>query len=420
MNIVSLQNIAIGFVAVWTISPPLFASGGARGIVVICVLVWAALEVYRRQRPTRYITLPIFLAAVYLVYVGFMQIVLFGIRGWIDDIQIWIMFFFLIIWQSRRNSISSLLPVFWSVLAISPVWVIITVQTILTDNSRAARIIVRSSDEAIELTRQGVGGYSLVYGTLLLFPVLGGLLLDRGVMRGAVLPRPMRSIPLLADALVAANVVLGVALVLTAGFSIAVIALASISISMVLLRTFSIFRLLITLLTSAILITIGPSLLSEVLTVLMPFAEGTNFANKIRDILVSLDVGEAIGTAEDRTERYMRSIALFYNNPVFGVLAVDDVGKHSEFLDNFARWGVLFGGIFVYLMTFPAVRVMRRSARNFGVGLSMLAAVVVIFGLNNGFAAAGLMIFLMFPISQHMLDVGPRRSRLQNAGGSSA
>lgn len=367
-------------------------------------LTWLFLEISRSSELAHKVTTPILLTFLYIGYTGFVEALLYGPEGLISRIQIFIMFFFLIIGQSRRNDLKSLVPVFWAVLAVYPVWLFITVRTLTTTNAHAARTIVRSGEAAAELTQQGVGGYGLVYGTLLLFPALLVLLRNRQVLRDGTLPRPLRTFPVLAFGLVALNIGLGVALALTAGFTIAVIALIGILISFFLLEKYNAMRFLFAAFVMIVLVLFAKPLLEASLLFLQPFVEGTNFALKIRDILFSMQVGDASGTASVRAERYMRSLQIFAENPIIGVLRFEDIGKHSQILDGFARWGVIFGGILVYLISYPAFRAMRGSKHSFGMGLALFVAITVIFGMNSGFAAAGLMLYVMFPVSMHMIQ----------------
>ena len=86
-----------------------------------------------------------------------------------------------------------------------------------------------SSEEgtiAEALVQQGVGGYALVYGAILLLPSLLILLLNSFRLNRATLPKPMQAIPALAKGLLLLNLGVSVFLVLVAGFSIAVIATA--------------------------------------------------------------------------------------------------------------------------------------------------------------------------------------------------
>ncbi|SEK50203.1 hypothetical protein [Halomonas daqiaonensis] len=404
MSAKRLQNFAVAYIAIWTISPPLFVSGSARLLVVMATVIWMVLEILRHDGLARRITLPVLMTLLFIGYTGLNELMLSGVEGVVRNTQIWIMLFFLVVWQSRQNDLKSLVSIFWLVLAVYPVWLFITIQTIVTVNDHAARIIVRSSPEALELSLQGVGGYTLVYGTLLLIPALIGMVNNPRTLRGDALPQPLHVLPRISLALVVLNLAMGVALVLTAGFSLAVIALAGILLSVTFLKSFTATRLLITVFATLFFSILARPILDVTLSALLPLAEGTNFVNKIRDVLASFQQGDAVGTAADRIQRYMRSLRLFVENPLIGVLSFDNTGKHSAILDNFARWGVFFGSVFVYLVTFPAVRVMCSNKRYFGVGLSMLAAVAVIFGMNNGFAAAGLMLYIMFPVSLHILS----------------
>ena len=409
MRTVTLQNLAIGYIAVWSVSPPLFGSDIARLLVIFSTATWIFLEISRPGGIAYTVTVPILLTLLFISYTGTFEALLYGAEGVIRGIQIWIMLFFLIVGQSRRNDLQSLVPVFWSVLAVYPVWLFITFETLITTNGHAARTIVRASAEAEALTEQGVGGYGLVYGTLLFIPLLLGLLRNRKVLNGGVLPRPLRIFPGLAFGLVALNFGLGVAVVLTAGFTIAVIALIGILFSFFLFEKYNATRFLFAFLAMLVVTIFAKSILEAALLALQPLAEGTSYAWKIRDMLLSIQIGDASGTAAVRSERYIRSLLIFEENPLFGVLARDDVGKHSQFLDGFARWGAIFGGIFVYLVSFPALRAIRHGMHEFGVGLAMLVGIVVIFGLNNGFASAGLMIYIIFPVSMHILKNGYAR-----------
>jgi len=409
-QIEKIQNWAIAYIALWAISPPLFASDAARVLVLVATGAWFFLELQRRNgvflRPTR----PVLLTFVFMAYTGLVEVLLSGPSGLLSHIQIWIMLFFLVIFQSRRKDLQSLTPIFWLVLAVLPVWLSITVKTVVFDNPHAARAVVRSSLEADALVQQGVGGYALVYGAILLLPSLLILLVNSFRLNRATLPKPLQAMPRVAHGLLLLNIGLSASLILVSGFSIAVIAMTVIVILVIFLKHYSAPRFITTVLTLLVFLAFAVPLLEWLLTAMMPFAEGTNFAIKINDVLRSMQVGDAVGSAGDRLERYVRSIRLFIENPFIGALVVDDIGKHSEILDAYARWGVVFGSVFVYLVTFLPLRVLRADKTRFGAGLAMLVAVLLAFGLNSGFAVAGLMLYIMFPVVSHMLK-SPNRQR---------
>jgi hypothetical protein len=405
-----IQNLAIAYIALWAISPPLFINDVARLLVLVATAAWLFVELLRKSSIVYRPTGPVILAVAFIAYSGILNILMSGPSGLLSELQIWIMLFFLIIYQGRRNDLQSLAPVFWFVLAILPAWSFITVKTILTENPHAARVVVRSSLEAEALLQQGVGGYGLVYGVILLLPCLLILLLNGFTPKRAHLPKPLQTVPSVARGLLLLNLGLSVVLVLTAAYSIATITMFIVIALTISLNRYSAFRLAATVFALLVFFVLAVPLLEWLLTSILPFAEGTNYAMKINDVLRSLQIGDAVGTAEGRVERYARSIRLFIENPLVGTLVVDDVGKHSEILDTYAQWGVILGSILVYLISFLPLRVLRADKTRFGAGLAMLVAVAMVFGLNNGFAAAGLMLYIMFPVGSHMLKNLVRKS----------
>lgn len=404
LTFLTVQNIAIAYICIWATAPILSYSAEARVLTVGALALWVAIEAMRRRSVLWHWTLPITLALVYIGYTGIVEGMLSGAEGLIRNLQLWIMLLFLVVYETRRRDLRSLIPLFWLMLAMMPIWQMITFAVVTGEDSHAARVIVRSSEEAQELTSQGVGGYGLVYATVLMLPGLIGIV-QRGLrLDRALLPWPLRSLPIwLPSGLIVLNIVTGVALILTAGYSIAVITLATIVLSAILLKRFSPWRLLFVVFLSILFALFAEMLLEMILTELLPLAEGTNFALKINDILASLQSNEAVGTLAMRQERYVRSFLLFLDNPVIGVLEFASVGKHSSILDTFARFGIIIGSVFVYLIAYLPWRAIQvAGARNFGVPFAMLIAITLTFGLNNGFMAAGVMMFIVFPVALHL------------------
>lgn len=150
------------------------------------------------------------------------------------------------------------------------------------------------------------------------------------------------------------------------------------------------------------LIFYGPQLISGALVYFSSFAEGTNYANKMRDLLDSFQYNVALGTVDLRLERYFRSISLFVDSPVWGVMANDDLGKHSQLLDAFAQWGAGLGFILLYLIGYVQLRVLRTS-NNFysgssGAAVGGLVAAIVVFGSNNAMMSSGIILYIVYPV----------------------
>ena len=146
-----IQNLMVAYIFLWTISPPLFASDAARLLVVPATAVWFLIEITRQKGLLQNSIVPVLLALALILYTGIVEMLTSGPSGLLQHIQLWIALFFLMIFQSRQHDLKSLVPLFWLVLAVYPVWQIITVWTLSYEDHRAARIIVRAS-EAVSYT----------------------------------------------------------------------------------------------------------------------------------------------------------------------------------------------------------------------------------------------------------------------------
>lgn len=310
------------------------------------------------------------------------------------------MLFFLVVQQARRNNLRSLDTIFWLVIILTAVAMTTTYIFMITVDARVMRTIVRSSQAAQDLIEQGVGGYAMAYGAVLMLPVLTVLSLRPALIDRLGAPSILRLFPIVPKLLIWYVTGLSILVVISSQFATAVMILAICMVVVFFLWRVSVFRILLAILILCVLLFFAEAVLIEVLVYLAPLVEGTNYELKINDLLASLQTDGAGGTVGDRVERYSRSLALFIGNPFTGVLYFTDVGKHSTLLDTFARWGVLIGAILLYLVTFLQVRALRSlSSMRGGAGaaLGALIAVVMVFGLNNAFMAAGIIIYIIYP-----------------------
>lgn len=400
-----LQNVLLGYICLWATAPPLAYGGLFRLAVLMAALSWLAIEAARPEGIIRRPTLPVLLAFFYIFYVSFVEVLYHGASGVLRNLQIFIALFFLVVQQSRRHAPETLLPVFWLILLTLPIWYMISLNVLWSENSRAARILVRSGAEAQALSARGIGGYALVYGAVLATPALLSLVLRFRHISDAGLPRILRTIPAMPFLIVSVNVGLGSLFVLNAGYSIAVILLCLGCFAVLMMRTFNPVKMLLFLLVAAVSAFFAKEMLETVLTAMLPLAEGMNFQLKIKDVLASLQVDEAVGTLSDRTERYARSFTLFIQSPLIGTLSFDDIGKHSQILDDFAQFGIVIGSVFTFLSLFLPGRYLRTNGHQFGAALGTLCAILLLFSLNNAFAGTGVSIYILFPSALCLLGL---------------
>lgn len=393
ISISSLQNIAIAYVALWVTSPAMAYGTLFRALAVLAVAGWFFLELLRPNNLLLKPSVPALIATVYIVYIAVIDYLQYGGAGLIQNFQLFIAFYFLYVIESRRNNEESLRPVFWWVLLTLPITYIKTIYTLWFVNGHAMRLAVRSSDAAIQVAEVGVGGYGLAYSTVIMVPALVMLFKYRNQM----------SIKSWQKLLIAANLVLAVTLVLSSGFTIAVLTLIATLGTLVILSKVTVARTLLAAFLAAFLLIGYKPVIQISLTAVQPLTQGTNYFIKIRDVLETLEQGEAQGTANDRIERWERSVKLFLEHPILGVWSNRDIGKHSEILDTFARLGVFLGFMFIYLMLYIQIRYLGRSTRINGLAIASMVCMVAVTFMNNFVASQGLALFLILPVAATLI-----------------
>lgn len=414
IKVFDIQNLAVAYVCIWATSPMLAYGLEYRLAAVAAVGLWAVLEMFRPGGIFSRPTLPVILALFFIAYTGLTEFMLGSAGRVVQHVQIWIMLFFLVFYESRRHDVRSMSFIFWVLLLTLPIWFFTTYSAFDSFGSHAARHLTRSSDLARELTSDGVGGYSLVYTIVVLLPVL--VLMALNVRRFTPLEeprfmRPLSRIPFLILLLILANLVLGAAVVVRAGFSIAIVlAVFSIAVSLTFKRRSPVMLMMVPLFLMLAYLAYQLALI-PLLEALRPLTEGTSYHRKLLDVIESLQGEQSQGTLDDRVSRYLRSLDLFIHNPIFGVISDRDVGKHSAYLDTYARYGVLVGSIFVYLLTYLPVRMMRGMRANFGLAFSVFGIMVLLPLLNDVFASLGAILFIMVPVACELVERARRAGR---------
>ena len=407
VRIFDIQNLAVAYICLWATSPMLAFGTVYRLAAVAAVGVWAILEMFRPGGIFTRPTLPVLLTGFFILYTAATEALLGADQNFGWHIQIWIMLFFLIFYESRRGDVRSMSSIFWFMLATLPIWYFTTYTAFDQYGTHTARLLTRASDFARELSSDGVGGYSLVYSIVAVLPAVALMLLNYRRFVPLEQPRwltPISRIPLIVPALIAANLVLGFALVVRAGFSIAIILMIfSLALSLVFKRRSPLMLMMLPLFMMLAWLAFQIALV-PFLQMIAPLTEGTPYYRKVLDVIETLQNDQSQGTLDDRVERYMRSLALFVQNPIFGVISDRDVGKHSAYLDTYARYGVLVGSVFVYLLTYLPVRMMRGMKDNFGLAFSILSIMVLLPLLNDVFASLGVMLFIMVPVACDLVE----------------
>ena len=402
----SLTTMAVSFVAIWLLSPILAYSTTARAFSGVAIGIWMLREAFRLRGIFSYASIPVLLGAFYGCYILMIELLVDDSSMINRHYQVLILLFFLFVQQSyRRIAVEDFNNLFWIILLIFPIWISTTLlaQESLGDN--VVRLVIRSSDTARELSRQGVGGYGLVYSLLLALPVLWYFSIFPGRVDWSSFTRFSGFPSYLGRALVLANLLLALMLVLRAGYAIAV-ALATISLAAVFIGRSGRTSNLVFALLAFTLVAALTGLFSDVVVQgLLQLSRGTLYEHKVAHTLLSLGGQEAMGTFELRSERYWRSIMLFLDSPLWGSLSFDSLGKHSAYIDNFAQYGIVIGAVFMYLLMFLPVRFLRQNEKHHGLALAIFIVALSFPMLNNVFGAYGLILFIFIPGALSCLDV---------------
>lgn len=327
----TIQSIAIAYIIVWSLSPPLEIDMIYRVLALGAVAVWAVCWLLREN--------PIELDKNQIVSIFFLFVVVgvtFITNGDFKGVLKQIAFFMLVIcfiinrfYEDKWEELKWIVPV---VLLLFIIWNYKTIQALIEDPTIARRI-VRDDESIYPYLRQGVGGYSLVYPQVCLSSAIflwtlkafknNKLYFVIGVLWVATFVR----------------------LILLAGYSIAIFASAVGLILTLLYNGKSGFAAFV------IAAVLFGSIMLSILYVddfrnwLLETFDGTAVAKKINDLVATEDSGNAEGSIALRITRYLASLTVIAKYPVIGALWREGGGAHSAFLDIVAKYG-LFGGWF--------------------------------------------------------------------------
>lgn len=389
---VFIRRLALAYLLVWVLFPPLAYGIQWRVIAVVAMSTWMLLELSSRRSVLLRPNSIVLGAIAFVVYTLAIEWLVPDLGAFSRHYQVLIMLFFLLVGESfRRGREDDARFCFWIVLLVLPIGALGTLQGLDTFGTGAARVVTRSSTQAMEFTEQGIGGFSLVYTTVLCLPFLLTLALNPRSLAARFRGKWGRRG---AHGLVVVNLALALLLVTRAGYTIALL-LASATVAIVMLvRSRRAKPLILSLCTSALLITCAVVALNPVLDTLQVAAAGTEYETKVRDVRFSLQGGESEGTVEDRMERYTRSLDLFFENPVLGTFRFDDLGKHSAILDRFAQYGFGVGLLFLWLIGYVAWNAMRDQLVPIGMAVALLVVSIGFPLMNNVFIAWGVALYV--------------------------
>lgn len=327
-----IQKIAILYLTIWTISPPLGIDMKYRLLALGCVGIWA-LVVVKRGYYIEQIHLYALLFMAFVIFVAYFE------KGNVDGILQQIAIYILVICfcmnafykNGHWNELRGIVPI---VLILLIIFNHNTAQALI-DDPGIARRIVRADAEIYVYMRQGIGGYGLLYPQVCVFPAV--LAWIKSAFRKNRI-----------------CFVIGIAWLFTfiqylinAGYSIAIYACLVGGIVLLFYKGKNV--------TGAIVVSVlvFAGIIAAIVYVesfrngLLEIFDGTEIVTKINDLLSTSETGEVEGSISARKDAYMDSLWAIVKYPVIGGLWKASGGGHSAILDALAKYGIL--GLIIFI-----------------------------------------------------------------------
>ena len=330
-----IQKIAVLYLIVWTVSPPLQIDLIYRLIALACAVLWAALWFVRESPVTlgkEQIFAVFFLIAVMIV-VYLEKYDFEALIKQIALIMLVICFMMTYFYDDKWDELAGIVPI---VLILLTVFNYNTVNILIQDHT-VARLLVRDDETTYQFLRQGIGGYSLIYPQVCVSPLIVAWIIKSFKNNK------------LYFAIGVAWLYFFVRFLELAGYSIALFAS---SIGLILLLFYrgknAVPAFIITVLAfigimAAILYV--PSFRNWILVNF----DGTAVARKVNDLVSTSDTGVTGDSIQVRIQAYSYSLSNIFKYPLIGSLWRESGGGHSALLDITSKYGILGGYAFAMM-----------------------------------------------------------------------
>ncbi len=330
-----IQKIAVLYLIIWTISPPLQVDTIYRIIALACAVIWVSIW-FIRENPIslgkEQVGSIIFLIAV-LVVVYFEKYDFSALIKQIALIMLVICFIMTYFYDDKWDELAGIVPI---ILILLTIWNYNTVKILVEDHT-VARLLVRDDEATYEYLRQGIGGYSLIYPQVCICPL---------IFAWTFKAFKHNKICFVIGAVWAYEYV---RLLELAGYSIALFAS---TIGLILLLFYR-GKNVIPAFVLTILIFVG---IMAAILYITPFREwiletfdGMAVARKVNDLVSTSDTGVTGDSIQVRINAYSNSLVDMLKYPIVGSLWRESGGGHSALLDITSKYGWLGGYAFAMM-----------------------------------------------------------------------
>lgn len=326
-----IQKIAVLYLIIWTISPPLQVDTIYRIIALGCAVVWVAIWFVRENPITlgkEQIGAVFFLIAV-MVVVYFEQYDLSRLIKQIALIMLVICFLMTYFYDDKWDELSGIVPV---ILVLITIWNYKTVDILIEDHT-VARLLIRDDEITHDYLRQGIGGYSLIYPQVCISPLIfawtfkafknNKLFFAVGVVWAYTFLRFLE----------------------LAGYSIALFASAIGLIILIFYRGKNVVPAFIITILLFVMVMASILYIEPFRNWILETFDGTAVARKVNDLVstTTSDSGVTGDSIQLRINAYSDSLYDMIKYPIIGTLWRDSGGAHSAVLDTISKYGWLGG-----------------------------------------------------------------------------
>lgn len=337
-NVLSLgfvQKIAVLYLIIWTVSPPLQVDTIYRIAALACAVLWVAIW-FIRESPIslgkEQVGAIIFLIAVMIV-IYFERYDLSALIKQIALIMLVICFMMTYFYDDKWDELYGIVPI---VLILLTIWNYKTFSILIEDHT-IARLLVRDDETTYAFLKQGIGGYSLIYPQVCISPLIVAWII-----------KAFKNNKLF-FAVGVAWAYTYIRVIELAGYSIALFA----SVIGLLLLLFYRGKNVVAAFIITILAFVG---IMAAILYIIPFREwiletfdGMAVARKVNDLVSTSETGVTGDSIQVRINAYGYSLSNIFKYPIIGSLWREGTGGHSALLDITSKYGWIGGYAFAMM-----------------------------------------------------------------------
>ena len=380
-----LVKLAILYIVVWCISPPLSYGTIYRILTFGAIAYIGVYYLYTTQLKLERYYMAMLCIAGYIIFLSFAT-------GDSIDRRLAVLITICVIFCSavfnrRFNEIKELYGIIYIVFALCVLWNICSLIGI-AEIPNIMRILAKSSNVSELYAKRGVGGFGYLYTVLLMLPI--------GI--DCMLNRKIKTVYRLCALVFVSSTYI---LIFQAQYFLAVILsilLVAVYITMKVRNNFLRYLLLLVLFILLVLVYVNAD---KILLYLMNRTDMRAINLKLQSMYDLLVDGSDIQSSEFsvRVERYIKSFNYAITHPIVGGGKYSVTGNHSHILDFFAQYGLVLGGIYLSLIMYPF-----KETKKYPVGYTCMLVYIIMLLLNTLAFSFSVVVYIILPLYYHQVE----------------